>query len=142
RFFHAVPLRAVAARDEDRVVLGMLEISRPADSLDANGDDVSRALSLIALIVPVATVMVGAFASRFVTRPIVKLLRGIDDVAKGDLSHVILSEHDDEIGAIATRFNEMTYSLRESRAETERRNDEKLHLEQRLGQTEKLATIG
>jgi signal transduction histidine kinase len=86
--------------------------------------------------------MVGALARRLVSRPITKLLSGIDDVAKGDLSHVILSERDDEIGAIATRFNEMTYSLRESRAETQRQNDEKLHLEQRLGQTEKLATIG
>jgi signal transduction histidine kinase len=86
--------------------------------------------------------MVGWFASRLVSRPITKLLRGIDDVAKGDLSHVILSERDDEIGAIATRFNEMTFSLRESRAETERHNESKLALEQRLGQTEKLATIG
>jgi len=90
----------------------------------------------------VATVSVAAVASRLVSRPITKLLRGIDDVAKGDLSHVILSEHDDEIGAIATRFNEMTFSLRESRGETQRQNEAKLALEQRLGQTEKLATIG
>ena len=55
---------------------------------------------------------------------------------------MILSERDDEIGAIATRFNEMTFSLRESRGETQRQNEAKLALEQRLGQTEKLATIG
>src|SRR5688572_7613615 len=36
----------------------------------------------------------------------------------------------------------MTFSLRESRAETQRQNQDKLALEQRLGQTEKLATIG
>ena len=94
------------------------------------------------LIVAVTTLMVGALASRLVSRPITKLLRGIDDVAKGDLSHVILSERDDEIGQIATRFNEMTFSLRESRGETQRQNEAKLALEQRLGQTEKLATIG
>ena len=96
----------------------------------------------VLLIVAVTTISVAAVASRFVSRPITKLLRGIDDVAKGDLSHVILSEHDDEIGAIATRFNEMTFSLRESRGETQRQNEAKLALEQRLGQTEKLATIG
>jgi len=82
------------------------------------------------------------FAMRLVSRPITKLLGGIDDVAKGDLSHVILSERDDEIGALATRFNEMTFSLRESRGETQRQNEAKLALEQRLGQTEKLATLG
>jgi signal transduction histidine kinase len=36
----------------------------------------------------------------------------------------------------------MTFSLRESRGETERQNEAKLALEQRLGQTEKLATLG
>ncbi len=141
-YYFAVPVRTTPAHDEDQTTAAMLEISKPADSIDTTTDDLSKAVILVVLIVLVTTVMVGALASRFVSRPITKLLRGIDDVAKGDLSHVILSERDDEIGAIATRFNEMTYSLRESRAETQRQNDEKLHLEQRLGQTEKLATIG
>lgn len=120
--------------------IGMLQISKGADVVGV--DDLARALTLIVLIVLVTTLMVAAVSGRFVSRPITKLLRGIDDVAKGDLSHVILSERDDEIGQIATRFNEMTFSLRESRGETQRQNDEKLSLEQRLGQTEKLATIG
>lgn len=144
QYFLSLPIRAPAAvppRTEPQV-LGMLEITKPADSIESTADDLARAVLLVLLIVVVTTVMVGALASRFVSRPITKLLRGIDDVAKGDLSHVILSERDDEIGAIATRFNEMTYSLRESRAETQRQNDEKLSLEQRLGQTEKLATLG
>ena len=142
QYFYAVALRAAGDREEDRTVLGMLEISTSASAFDATAGDYSRALILVILIVLVTTVMVGALASRFVSRPITKLLRGIDDVAKGDLSHVILSERDDEIGAIATRFNEMTFSLRESRTETQRENEAKLALEQRLGQTEKLATIG
>ena len=140
RYFYAIPLRATAPDTGAWTTLGMLEISKSADVLTA--DDLGRALALIVLIVAVTTLMVGALASRFVSRPITKLLRCIDDVAKGDLSHVILSEHDDEIGQIATRFNEMTFSLRESRGETQRQNEAKLALEQRLGQTEKLATIG
>ncbi len=141
-YFLAVPVRTTPVHNEDQTTAAMLEISKPADAIETTSDDLSKAVILVVLIVLVTTIMVGALASRFVSRPITKLLRGIDDVAKGDLSHVILSERDDEIGAIATRFNEMTYSLRESRAETQRQNDEKLHLEQRLGQTEKLATLG
>ena len=141
-YYFALPVRTIPLHEEEQTTAAMLEISKPADSMVATSDDLSKAVILVVLIVLVTTVMVGALASRFVSRPITKLLRGIDDVAKGDLSHVILSERDDEIGAIATRFNEMTYSLRESRAETQRQNDEKIHLEQRLGQTEKLATIG
>ncbi len=141
-YFFDAPLRVVSALAEEREVLAMLELAKPADELSTTTADLGRAAILVLLIVAVSTIVVGVLAMRFVSTPITKLLRGIDDVAKGDLSHVILSERDDEIGAIATRFNDMTYSLRESRAETQRQNEDKLALEQRLGQTEKLATIG
>jgi len=94
QFFYALALRAAGPKED---VTGMLEIAKPAD-VDPTGDDLERSLVLIALIVVVTTLMVGSLAFRFVSRPITKLLRGIDDVAKGDLSHVILSERDDEIG--------------------------------------------
>jgi signal transduction histidine kinase len=141
-YVFALPLRASQLGTGKQIVFGMLELSRPADILSVSSGDLGRALALVILIVVATTVVVAALASRLVSRPITKLLSGIDDVAKGDLSHVILSERDDEIGQIATRFNEMTFSLRESRGETQRQNEAKLALEQRLGQTEKLATIG
>ncbi len=141
-YYLALPIRALGQATDEQQVTGMLEVSRSAEILDTPTDDLVRAIALVSLIVAITTVLTAALAIRLVSRPITKLLSGIDDVAKGDLSHAILSEHDDEIGAIATRFNEMTYSLRESRGETERHNEAKLALEQRLGQTEKLATIG
>jgi signal transduction histidine kinase len=142
QYFFDLPIRVASERNGELEVVGMLEISRPSDVIDATSDDLWRVITMVVLIVGITTVMVGVFAMRLVSRPITKLLRGIDDVAKGDLSHVILSERDDEIGAIATRFNDMTFSLRESRGETQRQNEAKLALEQRLGQTEKLATLG
>ncbi len=142
QFVYAVPVRVTPAPGTVPIVIGMLEVAKPVSEISMTSDDLTRALILIVLIVLVTTIVIGAVATAFVNRPITKLLRGIDDVAKGDLSHVILSEHDDEIGAIATRFNEMTFSLRESRGETLRQNEVKLALEQRLGQSEKLATIG
>ena len=141
-YAYALALRAAGQNGEEPQTTAMLEISRPSDVLKTTTDDLGRAAILIVLIALVTTLVVGLLASRLVSRPITKLLRGIDDVAKGDLSHVILSERDDEIGQIALRFNEMTFSLRESRGETQRQNEAKLALEQRLGQTEKLATIG
>lgn len=142
QFYYDLPIRAASDRGGEPEIIGMLEIAKATDVLEATTDDLSRVATLVLLIVGITTVMVGVFAMQLVSRPITKLLRGIDDVAKGDLSHVILSERDDEIGAIATRFNEMTFSLRESRGETQRQNEAKLALEQRLGQTEKLATLG
>jgi len=142
QYYYDLPIRAASERGPQHEIVGLLEIAKPADAIDATSDDLWRIASLLLLIVGLTTVMVGVFAMRLVSRPITKLLGGIDDVAKGDLSHVILSERDDEIGALATRFNEMTFSLRESRGETQRQNEAKLALEQRLGQTEKLATLG
>lgn len=142
-YAYALPLRRAPQTDtDDPTVLGLVEVNRVAEAISITDRDVARVATLAALIVVVTTMVVGALAYRLVSRPIRKLLRGIDDVARGDLSHVILSERDDEIGQIATRFNDMTFSLRESRGETQRQNEAKLALEQRLGQTEKLATIG
>jgi signal transduction histidine kinase len=139
-YSYAIALRSGAQPD---VTLAMAEVSRSTAPLDeAAADDRWRAIALVLLLVSASLVAVGVLARTLVSGPITSLLRGIDEVAKGDLSPALLSQRDDEIGAIATRFNEMTYSLRESRAETERQNHAKHELEQRLGQTEKLATIG
>ncbi len=138
---YAVPLRAPG--DRGVVVTGMLELSRPTAKLDEElTHDAWRAGLWVLVIGSVTTTAVFLLTRTLMSQPMSKLLSGIDDVAKGDLSHVLLSERDDEIGAIASRFNDMTFSLRESRAETQRHHAAKSTLEQRLAHTEKLATIG
>jgi len=77
-----------------------------------------------------------------VTAPLKRLLEGIDEVAKGDLSRVLLAEREDDIGTIANRFNAMTGALREAREEMDRHANARLAMETRLRQSEKLATIG
>ncbi len=138
---YAIPLRAASERGV--VVTGMLELSRPTGRLDEEARaDALRAVLWVLVIAGATTTAVFLLTRSLMTQPMAKLLRGIDEVAKGDLSHVLLSERDDEIGAVATRFNDMTFSLRESRAETQRHHEAKSSLEQRLSHTEKLATIG
>ena len=143
-FTYVLPLREPSLTSPDGYdVAGDVEVARSTAQLDKAWDsDLYRTLPLLAVIVVVMVVAVMVFIRTLVTGPIEKLLAGIDDVARGDLSRVLLSEREDEIGALASRFNEMTYSLRESRAETERQNAAKMKLEQRLFQTEKMATIG
>lgn len=143
-YIYALPLRVQSLSSPDGYrVAGILEVSRSMQHLaPADRADLRRTIPVIAVIVMLTVLAIFLMTRAFVTRPIEKLLAGIDDVAKGDLSRVLLSERDDEVGELATRFNEMTTSLRESQAETKRQNEAKLNLEQRLGQTEKLATIG
>lgn len=137
----ALPVRIAASGGVE--VVAMIELARPVAQLDGERTaDVWWALGWVVVIATLATTAVFLLTRSVMTRPMAKLLAGVDEVARGDLSHVLLSERDDEIGAIATRFNDMTFSLRESRAETRRSADAKLALEQRLAHTEKLATIG
>lgn len=124
-------------------VAGAVEVYHSIAPLrDAWRADLLRTLPLLALIVGLVVLAIMLLTRTVVSQPIEKLLAGIDDVAKGDLSRVLLSEREDEIGALASRFNEMTHSLRESQAETARQNQAKMKLEARLLKTEKLATIG
>jgi signal transduction histidine kinase len=142
-FIYVVPVRAPARSPRGYRVAGSLEVARSVAFLDeVLAADVLRTLPVLASIVAIVVLAVTWLTSSMMSRPIDKLLAGIDDVAQGDLSRVLLSERDDEIGALATRFNEMTTYLRESRAETQRQNEARLELEQRLRQTEKIATIG
>lgn len=139
--YYAVPLRAKSDRGVE--VTGMVEVSRSVARLDDDWNaDVWRAIGWVFVIAGLTTTAVFLLTRSLMTQPMAKLLGGVDEVARGDLSHVLLAERDDEIGAIAARFNDMTFSLRESRAETQRSADAKLSLEQRLAHTEKLATIG
>jgi HAMP domain-containing protein len=124
-------------------VAGTFEVSRSTAYLDeARNAELRRTLVVTLIIIGLTLLAIVVLTRTVVTRPIAKLVAGIDDVARGDLSHVLLSERDDEIGTLAARFTDMTTSLRESRAETERQNQARLQLEQHLAQTEKLATIG
>jgi signal transduction histidine kinase len=86
---------------------------------------------------------------RSLVRPISELQGAMAVVGKGDLDHPIQARTDDEIGALARAFAEMTTNLRQSRAEMVRLNDalagKVAQLERtqaQLVQSEKLASIG
>lgn len=142
--FYVLPLRRPNPGSPDGLeVAGAVEVARSISDLhEAWTSDVVRTLPLLAIVVLIVFGAIMVLTRSLVSQPIAKLLSGIDDVAHGDLSSVLMQEREDEIGALAARFNEMTYSLRESRAETQRQFSARSKLEERLAQTEKLATLG
>ena len=50
-----------------------------------------------------------------VSRPLLRLVDGIDEVSRGDYTGVLMREGNDEVGLLTDRFNEMTLSLRGAR---------------------------
>ncbi|MGZ3408557.1 MAG: HAMP domain-containing protein, partial [Polyangia bacterium] len=117
------------ARDEDDMARAMLESRRTV------------LWALVGLSILLA-LLVFLSTRATISNRLKRLLEAIDDVTHGDLGRVILSERDDEVGALADRFNDMTGSLREAREEVLHGVDAKLALEARLRHSEKLATIG
>jgi signal transduction histidine kinase len=140
-YVYVEPLRKQIEGGRDGyVIVGAIELSRLlSDGDPETGGDVWLPLALIAVVLIGA---VYASASRSIGRPIRKLIAGIDDVARGDLSHVVLQEREDELGALASRFNDMTASLREAKEETRRGAEARSQLELHLRSSEKLATVG
>jgi signal transduction histidine kinase len=147
-FAMAVPLHDAAAlslprRHPARRPLAVLGMRRNAGYIDAEVAATARRIFPVFLGVVIFVVIGMRLALRqTVTKPLRRLLEGIDAVGKGDLTRVILAERDDEIGTLAGRFNAMTGSLREAQEEGERGAEARLALEARLRQAEKLATIG
>jgi signal transduction histidine kinase len=147
-FAMAVPLYDASAlalprRDPNRHSVAVLGMRRSTAYIDVGVAATARWMFPLLLAVVVFLAIGVLLALRAgVTAPLRRLLEGIDAVGKGDLSRVLLAEREDDIGALANRFNAMTGSLREARQETGRGAQARLALETRLRQSEKLATIG
>jgi signal transduction histidine kinase len=144
----AVPLLDAAGLDlpahhPGRHPVAIVGMRRDVGYIDAEvAATVRRIYPLFLLVIVGTAIGVRLAIQQTITRPLRRLLEGIDAVGKGDLTRVLLAERDDEIGTIAGRFNAMTGSLREAREDAERAASARLGLEARLRQSEKLATIG
>jgi signal transduction histidine kinase len=147
-FAMAIPLydqtgMALPRRHPDRRPVAVLGIRRSTDAIDlAVAATARRTFPLLIGVVVVLAIGVLLAMRAGVTAPVRRLLEGIDAVEKGDLSGVLLTEREDDIGALAGRFNAMTASLRSAHEENARVSEARLALETRLRQSEKLATIG
>jgi signal transduction histidine kinase len=138
-FVYLEPVRAPAPTPDGYVIVGAIELARPLTAADDLALDILLPLGVIALILIIA---VYGSVRRGLGRPVARLIGGIDGVARGDLSEVVLSEREDELGALASRFNDMTASLREAREETLRAAEGRAQIERHLRASERLATVG
>lgn len=112
--------------------------------------------ALIFTIGTAAVIVIGYLLSQSIARPILKLRTVSQEVAAGNLNQTVSIQRDDEIGELASAFDQMTLQLRERTeeaarlyAETVQRNKELASINARLQsmqlqliQAEKLAAVG
>ena len=128
--------------------VGMLE--KPY--IDLRNKVMETFTGMAALCVLVLLVMLSAITSTIIN-PLKKLVTATNDIAKGDLSHKVNINLKDEIGQLASSFNQMTDDLNKANQkliqwgktlekQVEERTKKLKEMQDSLIQSEKLASLG
>ncbi len=140
-------------RKQETEEIGRMMLMVSLDSVNQSITAAIRTAIIAALLVMALTILLVASFVRAVTRPIMTLVNVTASVSRGDLSQRVAIQQKDEIGRLASTFNEMIASLEASRNEIEEYNrtlEQKIiertrELEEaqaQLIQSEKLGAIG
>ena len=100
------------------------------------------AIKVISAIAIILGLGIGIVLTRAIGKPIRTLTSVTKIIAKGDLNQRIETRSRDEIGELVNSFNTMVKDLRESRERAEQRDRELKEAQDRLIQSEKLASMG
>jgi signal transduction histidine kinase len=119
-----------------KLVFDAARVSGPVQEL-RNSILVERALVLFAMGL---TLWVGISLS--VTRPIRRLIAGVEEIARGNLTARIPSRGETEVGELASAFNRMAGRLDEAHEERRKAEESRAVLERQFRHAERLAAIG
>ncbi|MBU0983761.1 MAG: HAMP domain-containing protein [candidate division Zixibacteria bacterium] len=141
------------ASSRSKETIGWIELGLSVENVDQAIATAKLVAMLVTLIVVIATIIVVVAVVSAVTKPVTELVEATDQLRRGDFSTRVEICQRDEIGQLATTFNSMAESLKQSRDEIEQYNrtlEEKIiertqQLEEaqtQLIQSEKMSAIG
>lgn len=133
--------------------IGTVRVGLSLENLHRSMMGIKKTIGIITLLTGLIGILVTTLLVQWIIRPIRHLVYGTRLIARGDLTYEVKVDSQDEIGDLATSFNQMTLTLRRSRDEVEeyRKNLEKMVEErtQKLQETkaelirsEKFAALG
>lgn len=93
--------------------LAYLRLSVPLEAYQAQIDYIRSTIVLIGLGTLLLTIIVSVAISRFITKPMVQIARGVEQVRAGDLNARLPVTAEDEIGLAAKAINELVDKLKE-----------------------------
>jgi len=130
--------------DEDGTVVGGFEVLQPLAFLEAEKAR-TRIRFLLNTLTLLATlsVLLLLLVRRFVAAPLERLVQGVRALESGDLTYRVPEDAaGGELAEVAAEFNRMADRLEEARTGLVREGEDRLALERRLRDTEKLAAVG
>ena len=98
-------------RNKNGENIGIIGIDLDASIIPQTKQELVWTTILITLVVVLIGSLIAYFISRSLTKPVIRLMRMTQKVAAGDLSEHVSIQRMDEIGKLATAFNEMRLSL-------------------------------
>jgi two-component system NtrC family sensor kinase len=117
------------AHPESQTVLGVLDVTIPLTDVDRNIRRSQLAAAALAVIVIlVLSLTTGLMVRGWIDRPVQELVAATRNVAGGNLGYRLTVKRNDELGALADSFNNMTDKLAQARLQ--------------LFQSDKLASLG
>ncbi|MFQ5714407.1 MAG: ATP-binding protein [Candidatus Scalinduaceae bacterium] len=155
--------------DEDsnesaKKLLGIVQIGLTPERINKKMQTVLWTSSIpLGFIIVLVGIGVSYFIARGVVKPVINLVKITDRVASGDLEHSVEIRSRDEIGMLASRFNQMTKGLKRLMDEKEgvmielkgvneelssintelvQTNEQLKEAQEQLVRTEKLAAVG
>lgn len=133
------PIRAGAGG-----VAGAFEVAQPLATLRAELTRTRQRFLLNTLtLLAAVTIVILALLRRLVGVPLERFVAAARALARGELAYRIAPDgRTVELAALATEFNRMAGHLETARADLVREAEERLALERRLRESEKLAAIG
>jgi CheY-like chemotaxis protein len=100
------------ARKEKTAVIGQVTVGVSLDGLRQKTDQIETVIFLVIAITILITGVIAYWGIRhFTTEPLKPLLKGIERMGKGDLTHRISLKNADETGTLADAFNRMADQL-------------------------------
>lgn len=97
----------------------------------------------VALVAVLIAIVASLFIARNIAAPLADLAKTAEQIAGGDLEHVVQMEREDEIGVLAQQFNSMTAQLREFVGSLEQRVSERTReLERRSAYLQTSTEVG
>jgi len=142
------------AHPESLKVLGVIDVTMDLSAVDAIMAKSHRQVLFVSIVSIVAICFIVALILvHFLTRPVSELVLGTHRISDGDLDHFIPVATNDEMGHLASSFNQMTRDLQGAQAEiregvrnleekVEERTRELRAAQSQLLHSEKLAAVG
>ena len=117
------------AHPKDQKVLGVLDVKMDLTDVDKQIASSQFSFILFALIAIVAlSIIIAFFVRKWVGKPVNELVKATNQVSSGNLNYTIKALGHDELGTLASSFNNMTKKLAEARLQ--------------LFQSDKMASLG